>query len=522
MHHVNGDPHGNHLLFSPQGRMGPIRHVPNNPPLTPPGRTGLGFVTTYSALVTNPAVYTSWARQHAGRFLLVADEAQFCGAAGEKNEGTRAGSLIAELHDSAAHTLLLTGTPYRSDNQPLILADYDEPDDEGKRGLLAHAEATYANGISEWYLRRFEATMHDARVRFKYTDNSVNEYDLSGSGVDLREVLRKPDVWQPIADNVVAAVRDKQRANPAYRGLISCMEQAEAKSVAAYLSARHPHLNVSLAISEDGPEAERVLRDFQHRGGDILVTVRKAFIGYDCPEITVVGVLTNYRDKGHLMQLVGRGLRMWGKEDQRSQSCQMIAPDDPAMSEFISYMRGECEQGLRERERQQESDPAQRDKNSPVLDLGYVESAYTTTARAVSNDGELDSDELMLIQTVARDSGLPANIDANALAKFLEQMGGRLAPEAPAVKPEPVQPPQVPMTEQEEIQAAKAETTRVLRQVLSRRGIQAGHPGYSKAMARLTSDINGRTCSADDARTLPLALSRLTEAKYLLSERADA
>jgi superfamily II DNA or RNA helicase len=511
-----GTPQGNHLLFSPKDRMGPIRHTPNNPPLTPPGRTGLGFVTTYSALVTNPAIYQSWARQHAGRFLLIADEAQFCGAAGEKNSGTRAGTLIAELHEHAAHTLLLTGTPYRSDGQPLILADYDEPDEEGKRSLIAHAEATYSDGISEWYLRRFEGTMHDARVRFKYINNSVNEYDLSVSGADLREVLRKPEVWQPIADGVVEAVRDKQRINSAYRGLISCMEQAEAKSVAAYLRSRHPGVRVSLAISEDGPEAEQVLRDFQHRGGDVLVTVRKAFIGYDCPEITVVGVLTNYRDKGHLMQLVGRGLRMWSGEDARSQSCQVIAPDDPEMQAFIAYMRGESEEGLRERERRENADGgASRTEHD---ELGYVESAYATHVRALSNDGELDSDELLLIQSVARDSGLPANTNMTALAKFLNEMGVRTAGPRPADPPTvPPPPADVPLTEQEQVDRIKSETSKVIRQRLAADGIRPGDPSYSKAVGRATAAVNSRACSADEARTVGQAQARLDAARELLA-----
>src|SRR5690606_39677784 len=123
-------------------------------------------------------------------------------------------------------------------------------------------------------------------------------------------------------------VRSKQKIHPDYRGLISCMEQRDAKQVASYLQQAYPGLRVSLAISEDGPEAERALRDYQVKGGDILVTVRKAFIGYDCPQITVVGILTHYRDPGHLMQLVGRGLRTWSGVEARSQSCRVIAPDD--------------------------------------------------------------------------------------------------------------------------------------------------------------------------------------------------
>lgn len=246
--HSDGSMSGNFQLFDARSRFGKIRHVPNKAPLTPASATGVGFVSTYSSLVTSQ-VYEDWADEHAGRFLLIADEAQFCGADNDRGGGTRAGTLITKLHGLAAHTLLLTGTPYRSDGQPLILAEYDEPDEEGKRRLLHHAKADYRDGVREGYLRRFEATLQEARVRRKQVDNTVIEYDLSAKGDDLREVLRKPEVWQPIADRVVADVREKQRVNPEYRGLISCIEQNDAKAVYRYLSGKYDDLE-----DQEGPQ----------------------------------------------------------------------------------------------------------------------------------------------------------------------------------------------------------------------------------------------------------------------------
>src|SRR5690606_40881584 len=108
----------------------------------------------------------------------------------------------------------------------------------GKRPLLCHAEATYFDGVADGYLRRFEATMHDARVRWRQIDNTAIEYDLSADGGNLAEVLRKPDVWQPIVDMVVDAVNDKQKIHPDYRGLISCMEQRDAKQEIGRASCR--------------------------------------------------------------------------------------------------------------------------------------------------------------------------------------------------------------------------------------------------------------------------------------------
>lgn len=514
---------GNFELFDARSRLGRIQHVPNQAPLTRPGETGVGFVTTYSALVsTSAAIYESWARQNRGRFLLIADEAQFCGASNDdRSGGTRAGALITDLHEYAAHTLLLTGTAYRSDGQPLVLADYDEPDENGRRRLLSHVPpADYSAGVAEGYLRRFEATMHEARVRWKSVDNTVTEYDLSGNGSELPDVLRKPEVWQPIADGVVRAVREKQRTNPEYRGLISCMEQKDAVRVYEYLTepGRHPGLRVLKATTEDGASAEADLKAFKlpiGRAADILVTVRKAFIGYDCPEITVVGILTNYRDWGHLEQLVGRGLRTWGGAAMRSQSCRVVAPDDPQMAEFIEYMRGECENGLRERERR-ERERSDRTPPEPV-DLGYVEDAHTTTARAVSNDTELDNEQRILIEAIKHDIG--AVDDVTKLARFAEQLGLRLPISAPAELSEPDS--EIPLTERQQVDAIGVKVAEEIRGILAGQGIYAKHPDYGDHAQRVTVQVNKASgYKASECRTVEQAMSRLTAA-FKLRERVS-
>jgi superfamily II DNA or RNA helicase len=508
---------GNIELFDARCRMGKIRHTPNRQPLTMPGETGIGYVTTYAALVTKPAIFEDWAKLHEGRFLLVADEAQFCGAADEKDSGTQAGTRVKALHQYAAHTLLLTGTPYRSDGQQLILADYDEADDEGRRRLLCHAEAGYSTGIAEGYLRRFEATMHDARIRWRRADNTAVEYDLSISGDDLSDVLRKRDVWEPIADGVVEAVREKQKLNPGYRGLISCMEQKDAKAVAKYLALQHPGLRVLLAISEDGPDAERVLREFQSKGGDVLVTVRKAFIGYDCPQISVVGILTHYRDPGHLMQLVGRGLRTWKDVNGRTQSCRVIAPDDPAMQEFIAFMRGESEEGLRQRAKREQ---AERDRTPPKDDslLGFVENAHVTTVRAVSNDAELEHDQRALIAAVKHDLGLSE--DVTDLARFATALGLKLEETLTTPEPPRIAMDEVPLTEQEQIQAINSQVADEVKRFLTSRGIYPTDPSYSDYMKRATFGVNSTSgYKASEVRTVDQAKSRL-DAAWKLGETA--
>lgn len=519
---------GYFTLFDPRGRIESIEHTRNRTPLLPPGPRGRGIVSTYSSLVSSRGQldFEAFARQHHGRFLLVADEAQFCGEATETGGGTKAGEMVKMLHHYAAHTLLMTGTPYRADGNPLILAEYGETNDQGLRPLLSHVSSTYQDGIREGYLRKFEATLTDARVtRREVATNIATSYDLSLDGSDLRQVLRRRDVWQPIADAVVTAVRDKQHQHPEHRGLISCMEMSEAKAVFNYLRSTYPGLRVSIATSDDSG-AGAALKAFKDEPADVLVTVRMAFIGYDCKAITAVGVLTNYRDQGHLMQLVGRGLRAWGKTPFDAQSCRIVAPDDPGMQDFIKVLRQQLEQGMKERVIRGSEPGDGPGPERPEPPAFVVEDARVTNVRAVSNEIDLDPAQLSLIDNLARQAGSTEDrtkLADIALAFMQAHAAQQMAQETAPAVPEPVTPTPRSKTTAERIADLNSETHELIRETASRHGIYPNDPGYQDFIISLTVDVN--KCANANAKAAKqnedVARRRRDVARRLRDEAAE-
>lgn len=519
-----GELRGLFQLFDAKSHFGKIRHSDAQPPLTQHGAIGTGYASTYAALVTDPKTFTDWAEEHHGRFLLVADEAQFCGADDGNGGGTKAGALIKEMHEHAAHTVLLTGTPYRADGKQLVLSDYTEPDESGKQQLIRHVEATYADGIDEEYLRRFEMLLHEGSV----TETDVGrqwsvEYQLSSRESNLQPVLRLPTTWQPMADMVVQSVREKQILNPAYRGLISCMEKKDAEAVTNYLRSRYPGLRVHIAISSDGKAAQDTLQNFKTHPADVLVTVRMAFIGYDCKQITVVGVLTHYRNKGHLMQLVGRGLRVWDEEPFDEQTCRIIAPDDPQMQEFLGELREQQDEGMRRRQERERDEDGRPGEDGGTEPLTFIEQTRMTTVRAVSNDAEVEHDERLLIESLKHRHGLVG--DVTSLAGFLEDYGIRTkAVDTDAVVSEFTHeqfPPEVPapttaLTDKQQIKELNRQVSEELKAHLTDRGIVGGRPDYGMYMGKVTKRVNKAAgTSADEVRTVEQAEARLRAAKAI-------
>src|SRR5690606_16524444 len=257
-----------------------------------------GYVSTYQSLVSDPELHLDWAQRHRGRFLLIGDEAQFLGAPmNEDDENSpKAGQIFEKLADYARHTLLLSGTPDRADGRPLILyGECFDTDVRGRMHLRRHVQSGYREGIAHRYLREFDAAIHDCKVTWwpKGAEEPI-EYTLSQSSelpkdkrAKLSQILRKLEVWQSMCDTTVQRLRYMQKINPSYKALVACMEVNDAGNAERYLKDKYQNLRVVRSVSEDGPAAEAALRDFKLKAYDVLVTVRKAFIGYNWPQITV-------------------------------------------------------------------------------------------------------------------------------------------------------------------------------------------------------------------------------------------
>lgn len=488
-HDVAEDWVGNFELFDPAGRIEFIEHIENRKPLLDPRVHARGIATTYQSLVSQRGqeAFGEFAQRHEGRFLVVVDEAQFCGDDDSGfGGGTRAGEMVKMLDHHATHTLIMTGTAERSDGASLVCCRYGEPNTAGVRPLLHDVHAGYQDGVREGYLRRYVATVTDQKVtRRDISDDLETVTNLSEDGAQLKQILRRPGVWQPLVDEVATTLREKKRRLPEYQALISCIERDDAERVAAYWRSRYPDLRVALATS-DRPDANGVLRDFKTGDADVLITVRMAFIGYDCKTITVVGVLTHYRDKGHLMQLVGRGMRVLDEERFEAQSCRVIAPDDPKMQEFLEELRKASEQGIRDR-----GEGPDGPGTGPGPGTVVVEDTESTGTRVTGPSVDLDNTQYAAFEAARRHGliGDPDQVHA-FLQDMLQQRTSSAAPTTPAATAKSTT---APRTGKERIEELLSDTAKLVKAAVSRDyGVAPRDPGYDDMVIKLTADLNKR------------------------------
>jgi superfamily II DNA or RNA helicase len=446
--------------------LGQVCYRTNDPPLIQPcmfDGTQDGVAQTYSSLASAPKLYLDFCRSY--RVALVADEAQILGSSFEPDtDVTRAAELIRKLHGLSRFTILATGTPDRSDGNPLLLcADrYGPPDKKGIRPLLADVEATYLEGVSEQYLRPIEVNLVDGKALREFIDNGQQQdLILSGMSSGMSAIMVQPDFWQPMVEKSVEEIRGVRMLDPRYCGLIGACNRRHARAMAAYCRKRHGDLGCLLAISDE-PDAQNNLRLFKKGRHGILITVGMAYVGYDHGWITVVLNLGAYRNIGWLDQFAFRGGRVLTERPLQEQTLKIIGPDDKLFRKWALLRRADSQLGLRIRTtRPPTGGDGGKERPNIILDVN------TTGSSAIGMDPtcDLDAKRFEALHRLRQEYNLgPVNLtslDALLRAQGIDPMKG--SPES-SVKPNPA-PVDPLVTDEDRKRAIRAELREITNKI---------------------------------------------------------
>ncbi len=329
--------------FQP-GAMGTITHREN---AALNSLRGFGYVTSYQSLCADPTAHRLFARRHKGRLAIVCDEAHYLG---EKLYGsgdtTQAAKILSELDEFASFKLVMTGTPYRADDNPIIFAEYSE---QGR--ILADVELTYGDGVVQGFLRPFDATLFDGKIyqtrqrqrngRARY---ETEEIELRYTNQQLTKVATDPQFWELAARHAFEKVKELQEIWPRYCGIVGCANQAHAREVLAYLQGLGARC--LLAVSDDN-NAHENLRSFKSGSWDMLVTVGMAHVGYDHKPIAVAAVLNGIREFNWLDQFTMRAGRMLPNRPKEEQTAWIFGINDRAMRKYVTTKRVEAQRAIK-------------------------------------------------------------------------------------------------------------------------------------------------------------------------------
>jgi superfamily II DNA or RNA helicase len=293
----------------------------------------VGIAVTYAGVAVNPLAMRI--RTERFKTLVILDEVHHAGDALSWGEGVR------EAFDPARRRLMLTGTPFRSDVNPIPFVTY-EPGDDGIPRSVADYTYGYAHALADHVVRpvMFLAYSGEMQWRTRAGDEIAARLgepltkDLTAQA--LRTALDPGGSWMPsvleAADRRLSEVR---RHVPDAGGLVIASDQDSARAYAKLLKAISGESPV--VVLSDEKAASKKIQAFTDSEARWMVAVRMVSEGVDVPRLAVGVYATTTSTPLFFAQAVGRFVRA----RKRGETASVFLPSVPILLGFASELEVE-------------------------------------------------------------------------------------------------------------------------------------------------------------------------------------
>jgi len=293
----------------------------------------VGIAVTYAGVAVNPLAMRI--RTERFKSLVILDEVHHAGDALSWGEGVR------EAFDPARRRLMLTGTPFRSDVNPIPFVTY-EPGDDGIPRSVADYTYGYAHALADHVVRPvlFLAYSGEMQWRTRAGDEIAARLgepltkDLTAQA--LRTALDPGGSWMPsvleAADRRLSEVR---RHVPDAAGLVIASDQDSARAYAKLLKAITGE-SPTLVLSDE-KAASKKIQTFTDSDDRWMVAVRMVSEGVDVPRLAVGVYATTTSTPLFFAQAVGRFVRA----RRRGETASVFLPSVPTLLGHASEMEVE-------------------------------------------------------------------------------------------------------------------------------------------------------------------------------------
>lgn len=383
-----------------------------------------GPVVTYQAVAQAAGLY----RMLCGRksTLVILDEIHHAG------DTLSWGSAMNTAFEVAERRLLLSGTPFRSDNNPIPFVTYKAGVDGVQRSV---ADYTYGYGqaVNDGVVRPVvfnaldgNATWRDAGV---VVQGKLDNADEEQARRALSAALKPSGSWIPsvlrTANEELTRIRE---AVPDAGGLVVAKNQDVARAYGEILQ-RITGEPTTVAISDE-PEASALIRRFSDSRARWLVAVQMVSEGVDIPRLVVGVYASNITTRMFFRQVVGRFVRTRGMEDEMCAS--LFVPSIPPLLKHAAEIENERDHALAEmakpapavdtRDRSGAGGTEQFDLFEPIDCSEPIHHSTILSGEAFADE------ELARAANFAQRAGMPGNVQPAQVARLLRLAGMVTAP----------------------------------------------------------------------------------------------
>jgi len=333
-----------------------------------------GVAVTYQTIAAGPETHRLAASRQTT--LLIADEPHHMG------DQAAWGLQARKAFDGARFRLLLSGTPFRSDNSAIPWVAYDE--DGVSRADYAYG---YPQALRDRVCRPITFLPYDGEMEW-VSDGRLRsaDFDLVLPAAEaarrLRTALSPEGEWmgEVLRDGDARLGEVRAEGHPDAGGLVIASDQDHARAIAGRLgsiSGEKPEL-----VMSDEPGASQRIAEFAASDRRWLVSVLMVSEGVDIPRLRVGIYATAARTELFFRQVVGRFIR--ATPQPRRQMSYLLMPADPRLKALAHEIELERRHALDLTPLEEQEDV---ELNQPEPERGEPGGGFAALA---SGDAELD------------------------------------------------------------------------------------------------------------------------------------
>ncbi|MFF0113841.1 DEAD/DEAH box helicase [Streptomyces prasinus] len=315
----------------------------------PVGKDYHGVAVTYAGVGVRPMLHRNRSEQR--KTLVILDEIHHAG------DSKSWGEACLEAFEPATRRLALTGTPFRSDTNPIPFVAYEEGDD-GIRRSAADYTYGYGSALRDNVVRPVIFLSYSGNMRWRTKAGDEIEARLGepmtkdAISQAWRTALDPRGEWMPsvlrAADQRLTEVR---KSVPDAGALVIAADQDSARAYAKLI--REITGSKATVVLSDDTGASKRIDEFSESDDRWMVAVRMVSEGVDVPRLAVGVYATTISTPLFFAQAVGRFVR----SRRRGETASVFLPTVPDLLTFAGEMERERDHVLDRPKKEGEEDP---------------------------------------------------------------------------------------------------------------------------------------------------------------------
>lgn len=374
-----------------------------------------GIVTTYAWMNRNSLNLRAAISRHS--VLVICDEIHHAG----ENEW---GKALKYALEPAHKRLLMTGTPFRTDDTPIPYVGYIPM---GEYGLVAHADyrVRYGYCLSQKWVRPIYFHRHDGLMTWKDKDGqheaTFDKGDLDARGRSRRlqtAIFEEGEHVGGMLQSAHQKLMELRQVDPDAAGIVWTMHKTHAKQIAARMASELGATPLIVYHDLEGLNPHNLIEGFKSSHEPWIICVDMVSEGVSIPRLRVGVYLTNTVTPMYFTQSIGRLLRM--ETNHKEQSAHLYMPDDPRLRQIADDMANEVDRVMRERRIR---DPRDDDGTGQSPESRFVPISASYELKGVTVHGDYLSPSILAYAETLKASGPSVDFPAEALAYYLNKAG---------------------------------------------------------------------------------------------------